>query len=174
MLAFYLTLFSSLSFPLLTNHFVYTNRAPHVTGAAALVWRQCDRCTRDLGEPGRDDFYGHGLIQTDLALCCLQQEECCSQPTGAPTSTPYPSPTPTITPVPTLSISPSTTPSSLPSSMPSSSHSPSTTPTRFPSHVPSTTREPSHSSSPSGVSSVSPKPTTSQSQFPSWQVDIQP
>jgi serine protease len=53
---------------------------PHVAGVAALVWSYNPRWTnakirdalektaQDLGEPGRDDFYGHGLVQAAAAL----------------------------------------------------------------------------------------------------------
>ena len=48
---------------------------PHVSGVAALVWSHYPECTpaqirtaliataEDLGATGRDDFYGHGLVQ---------------------------------------------------------------------------------------------------------------
>ncbi|QSQ12105.1 S8 family serine peptidase [Myxococcus landrumensis] len=57
---------------------------PHVAGVAALVWSACRALTHeqvrdilfesaaDLGDTGRDDLYGHGLVQAkravDLAL----------------------------------------------------------------------------------------------------------
>jgi len=55
---------------------------PHVAGVAALVWSQpaAQNCSKDdirsaleataidLGNPGRDDSYGHGLIQAKAAV----------------------------------------------------------------------------------------------------------
>jgi subtilisin family serine protease len=58
--------------------------APHVTGVAALVWskqpslqaaevrRLLESTAKDLGEPGRDPRYGHGLVQAKAALDMLQ------------------------------------------------------------------------------------------------------
>lgn len=54
--------------------------APHVTGVAALLMQQnrdatigeirtqLDTTAQDLGEPGRDRFYGYGLLRADYAL----------------------------------------------------------------------------------------------------------
>jgi hypothetical protein len=70
---------------------------PHVAGVAALVWSNfpeksavqiraaLQNTAKDLGEPGRDDSYGYGLIQADQANLLL------SLP-----------PTPTATPTPEL------------------------------------------------------------------------
>lgn len=64
--------------------------APHVTGAIALIWRLCPSCTHqevqdcifetalDLGDAGKDDIYGHGLLQTADARDCLVQKDCCT------------------------------------------------------------------------------------------------
>jgi serine protease len=64
--------------------------APHVTGAIALIWRLCPGCTNqdvqdcifetalDLGDAGKDDIYGHGLLQTSDARDCLTQKDCCT------------------------------------------------------------------------------------------------
>ncbi len=53
--------------------------SPHVAGVAALVWSHFPTATaqqirqvlqstaQDLGLPGRDDMYGHGLVRADLA-----------------------------------------------------------------------------------------------------------
>lgn len=56
---------------------------PHVAGIAALVWSHyptktaqevrnaLESTAQDLGAPGRDDVFGHGLVQADLAYDCL-------------------------------------------------------------------------------------------------------
>ncbi len=56
---------------------------PHVAGAAALIWSRNTDWTNtqirnaltttalDLGEPGRDDSYGYGLVRARLALLYL-------------------------------------------------------------------------------------------------------
>jgi subtilisin family serine protease len=53
--------------------------APHVAGVAAKIWAARPACSnnqvrdaleataKDLGDPGRDDMYGHGLIQAEAA-----------------------------------------------------------------------------------------------------------
>jgi Subtilase family len=63
--------------------------APHVAGAAGLIWRACPSCTRDdvwrclvstaedLGDEGRDDYFGEGLVQADLSFQCLLESNCC-------------------------------------------------------------------------------------------------
>lgn len=63
--------------------------APHVTGAIAALWRACPDCrnnhilaclqetAKDLGDKGRDDVFGAGLIQTQDAFKCLT-DRCCS------------------------------------------------------------------------------------------------
>jgi Subtilase family len=65
--------------------------APHVAGAAGLIWRACPSCTRDdvwgclestaedLGDEGRDDYFGKGLVQADFAFQCLLESDCCQQ-----------------------------------------------------------------------------------------------
>jgi len=68
-------------------HYDGTSMAtPHVAGVAALVWGQPSLlgCTKgqvrsalegtalDLGAPGRDDSYGHGLIQAKAAIDSLE------------------------------------------------------------------------------------------------------
>jgi serine protease len=65
--------------------------APHVAGAAALIWRRCRRCSKvevqdcllstaeDLGEPGRDDYFGSGFVDASRALVCLQNQSCCQE-----------------------------------------------------------------------------------------------
>jgi subtilisin family serine protease len=63
--------------------------APHVTGAIALIWRSCPACSNqevqdciyqtalDLGDSGKDDSFGFGLIQTSAAYDCLIGKDCC-------------------------------------------------------------------------------------------------
>ena len=67
---------------------------PHVTGAAALVWRaypdyyntqvrqRLQETAEDLGAPGRDDWYGHGLVDAENAALIFD--------TGSPAN-PFPS-----------------------------------------------------------------------------------
>lgn len=57
---------------------------PHVSGVAALVWsvhpaltnvqirEALDATAEDLGAPGRDSSFGHGLVQASAALAYLQ------------------------------------------------------------------------------------------------------
>ena len=72
--------------------------APHVAGVAALIWshfpgksaqqvRQAmESSAQDLGSPGRDNEYGHGLVRADLAHNFLSAG-------GAPNPAPAPAPT---------------------------------------------------------------------------------
>jgi subtilisin len=67
---------------------------PHVTGAAALTWRaypdynntqirqRLQETAEDLGAPGRDDWYGHGLVDAENAALIFD--------TGSPAN-PFPS-----------------------------------------------------------------------------------
>jgi serine protease len=63
---------------------------PHAAGAAASLWRSCYDCSHyhveaclhetalDLGEQGRDNVFGHGLVQMNDAFQCLRtQKGCC-------------------------------------------------------------------------------------------------
>lgn len=64
--------------------------APHVTGAIAKVWRACPRCNhvqvrdcffataQDLGAPGHDIQYGHGMVRMKMAHNCLRKG-CCGR-----------------------------------------------------------------------------------------------
>ena len=70
--------------------------APHVTGVAALVWSHfpsisakqlqnvLQASATDLGTTGRDDYYGHGLINAKAAYDFLADGNTFS-PTNAPT-----------------------------------------------------------------------------------------
>jgi subtilisin family serine protease len=61
---------------------------PHVAGVAALVWSNHQDCTNqeirnaltttalDLGASGRDDLYGHGLVQAASAITYLDANGC--------------------------------------------------------------------------------------------------
>jgi subtilisin family serine protease len=61
---------------------------PHVSGVAALVWRQHQACTNqrvrealtstalDLGVAGRDNAYGFGLVQASDANAALASFNC--------------------------------------------------------------------------------------------------
>ncbi|MCU0656376.1 MAG: S8 family serine peptidase [Polyangiaceae bacterium] len=86
--------------------------APHVSGAAALVWSRFPQYSRDqvvqfllsrsrdLGSPGPDNDYGHGYLDM-------------GDPGQAVAAVPTPLPTPTLAP-------PSTRPTSTPTSTPTS------------------------------------------------------
>ena len=62
--------------------------APHVAGAAALVWSFYPECTNadirnalnasaeDLGDEGRDDMYGHGIVKAADAVEYLSVNPC--------------------------------------------------------------------------------------------------
>jgi hypothetical protein len=89
---------------------------PHVSGVAALLFarnpaataalvRQAMQATAlDLGQAGRDDEYGYGLVQAAAALAAIG---------GPPSATPTPTTpplTPTATPVPGATPSPTPSP----------------------------------------------------------------
>jgi serine protease len=59
-------------------------------GAVATIWRSCPSCdnkavvsclkqtAKDLGDPGKDVYYGYGLVQTEDAYLCLKNnKKCC-------------------------------------------------------------------------------------------------
>ncbi len=62
--------------------------APHVSGAAALIWSHFPEChgqdiraalaasTTDLGNPGRNAEYGHGLVNAAAAMELLASQGC--------------------------------------------------------------------------------------------------
>jgi serine protease len=61
---------------------------PVASGALAALWQACPMCDTtaleecafvtavDLGEPGHDDLYGYGKVQTSSAFTCLRRT-CC-------------------------------------------------------------------------------------------------
>jgi len=94
--------------------------APHVSGVALLLWNKYPNCTNvdirtamertaeDLGDPGRDDHFGHGLLRYYEAEACLADTTypCCTgpaPPTSSPTSAPI-TPAPTACPDTTFSV----------------------------------------------------------------------
>lgn len=70
-------------------------RNPAATGTE--VTGALQSTATDLGAAGRDDNYGHGLVNPYAAIMSLGG----SPPTPAPTPTPTPTPTPAPTPTPT-------------------------------------------------------------------------
>ncbi|MCD6291755.1 MAG: S8 family serine peptidase [Anaerolineae bacterium] len=84
--------------------------APHVTGVAALLLAQDPNRTADdlksilessaddLGDPGKDPYFGYGRVNAYRALAGLSVQ---TAPAATPTPTPVPpTPTPTFTPTP--------------------------------------------------------------------------
>lgn len=117
---------------------------PHVTGAAALLWRECRRCENveiaqclqktalDIGPPGRDEEYGYGLIQIESAYDCLVNTVLCCQPSDADLLVDLPvDPEFNEQTGDTESDAPSDPPSDTPSDMPSD------IPSDFPTDAPS-------------------------------------
>jgi serine protease len=61
---------------------------PHVSAVAALVWSYFPSCTaaqirstldksaQDLGAPGRDVYYGYGLVQAKAAYDRIRTNGC--------------------------------------------------------------------------------------------------
>jgi hypothetical protein len=109
--------------------------APHVTGAAGLLWRSCPDCSKDdvescllttaldVGAPGRDVYYGEGILDTASAMTCMSSKDCCFNPesaivvtTDAPTESPSAAPTsnPTDKPTPSPTMTPTKTPTLAP------------------------------------------------------------
>jgi hypothetical protein len=109
---------------------------PHVSGVAALIWSHDATKTasevraalqsgaQDLGDGGRDDSSGYGLVQAAAACATLTGSSCAPrQPSPSPTlrpslSTSPPSPSPTLPPSPSPTLRPSLS-TSLPSPSPS-------------------------------------------------------
>lgn len=73
---------------------------PHVAGVALLLWNKFPGCTnaqirnalqssaKDLGDPGRDDWYGHGAVRYWAAYNFLNAGYGCAGP--PPTPAPLP------------------------------------------------------------------------------------
>ncbi|GIW08639.1 MAG: hypothetical protein KatS3mg060_3444 [Dehalococcoidia bacterium] len=93
---------------------------PHVAGVAAVlaglpeystpahIRSAIEGAALDLGAPGRDDFYGFGLVQLDAAIRFLAPGS--TTPTPPPTSSPTATRTPLPPTPPTASPTPSRTP----------------------------------------------------------------
>lgn len=97
--------------------------SPHAAGVAALVWSHyptlpnhrlrniLQATANDLGEGGRDDYYGHGLINAEEAFNAVVSSfvptvspgPSVSPSTSAPTSTPSTS-APTVSSAPTFAV----------------------------------------------------------------------
>jgi hypothetical protein len=126
--------------------------APHVSGVVARIWSVRPECTSaqvreaventvlDLGDEGRDDKYGAGLVQMEAAYEYLLSfdtpcgrdgavEEATNPPTVAPTREPSNAPTKAPTKSPTKN--PSKGPTDAPTKAPTN------TPTRVPTSQPS-------------------------------------
>lgn len=125
---------------------------PHVSGVAALLVslgvrgpdniRQILRDTaEDLGAPGRDQYYGYGLVDAYAAVMRASQATPTQvPPTDTPTPTPVPpTNTPTPTQVPPTPVPPTYTPTSIPTEVP-----PTITPqpTEVPTYTPTPTSIP--------------------------------
>jgi serine protease len=62
--------------------------APHVAGGLARIWASFPNCksdvvrksievsAQDLGDPGKDTKFGHGLLQVEAAYEWLKQQPC--------------------------------------------------------------------------------------------------
>ncbi len=93
---------------------------PAVAGVAALVWSHFPECTNqeirralnltaeDLGTPGRNHEFGHGLVDARAAYNFLAANGCANQP---PVTSPTPRPTAAPSPSPTAEPSVTATPS---------------------------------------------------------------
>jgi subtilisin family serine protease len=108
---------------------------PVVTGVIARIWAARPECTNvqvreaveksalDLGESGRDNFYGEGLVQLEAAYTYLLDFDApcgtggvTASPTDSPTRTPSVPPTkaPTTKPTPIPTFQPTDAPASSP------------------------------------------------------------
>jgi len=76
------------NFPAVTKKSGTSMAAPHVTGVASRIWAAKPSCSNlqvrealertavDLGITGRDDYYGHGLVQAGPAYNYLERLGC--------------------------------------------------------------------------------------------------
>lgn len=134
-----------------------------MSGAAGLLWRSCSDCPRetvvdcllstadDAGAPGKDVYYGEGILNTKSAFDCLRQRPCCMSPEAEE-----------ISAIQVPSLSPSRKPTAMPTYWPSLAPTTSV-PTRFPTSFPTyvmTTSAPTRfpTSFPTYVPSLSPTP----------------
>ena len=116
--------------------------APHVTGALSLLWRRCPACPRtdvygctiatatDAGPPGKDIYFGWGVLNTAAALTCITGQTCCQDSDPVAAQIPL-SPSPTKTPTQMPSLTPSNTPTSKPTDAPTTK-TPTSQPTLAP------------------------------------------
>lgn len=142
-----------------------------MTGAAGLIWRACPDCSRedvtecllttaeDSGTPGKDIYYGEGILNTKAAFVCMAARPCCDYPRAeeifeseAPSMTPLENPTSAPSNLP--SVVPSSPPSNGPTSAPTLA--PSIAPTGAPSVAPTSIPSPWLSAGPTFLPSSSP------------------
>jgi len=79
---------------------------PHVSGVALVLWNKHPGCTnaqirtaleqsaKDLGAPGRDNYYGHGAVKYWAADTYLTNNPCGGSPPPPQTPSPTPAPEP--------------------------------------------------------------------------------
>jgi hypothetical protein len=164
---------------------------PHVSGVAALIWSHDTTKTAsevraalqsaadDLGDDGRDNSTGYGLVQAAAACATLTGSSCKLSDLASEAPSPGPSLGPSLRPSLQPSLSsrpPSGSPSEQPSSGPSVSSSPPTSVSFEPSLRPSLSSRPP-SGSPSAEPSFGPSASSSPSDVsmrPSMRPSLQP
>ena len=131
--------------------------APHVSALAALLLSNRPDLTAadlraliqqyaaDLGDPGRDDYFGWGHINAGASVAASSGW---TPPTATPTPTPTatPTPTPTATPTPTNTATPTNTPTPTITPTPLGTNTPTATPTETatPTNTPTPTATPTN------------------------------